>query len=108
LRLVGAAALVLTIGILLFPAFEPFGLQPRTGVQLRTLAAWTFLSGLRVVLIVLLAYALIRATGLLVKRFEHELTQGTGLDALERAKRARTLGAVLSKVVTVLSAASRC
>jgi hypothetical protein len=77
-------------------------------VQLRTLAAWTFLSGLRVVLIVLLAYALIRATGLLVKRFEHELTQGTGLDALERAKRARTLGAVLSKVVTVLSAASRC
>jgi small-conductance mechanosensitive channel len=102
LRLVGAAAFVLTIGILLFPAFELFGLRPKTGVHLRTLAAWTFASGLRVLLIVLLAYALVRATALLVRRFEHELTQGTGLDALERAKRARTLGAVVSKVATVL------
>ena len=101
LRLIGAAAFVLTVGILLFPAFELFGLRPRTGVHLRTLATWTFASGLRVLLIILLAYALVRATALLVKRFEHELTQGTGLDALERAKRARTLGAVVSKVATV-------
>jgi small conductance mechanosensitive channel len=102
LRLVGAAACVLTVGVLLFPAFEVFGLRPRTGVQLQTIAAWTFASGLRVLLIVLLAYALVRATTLLVKRFEFELTQGTGLDALERGKRARTLGAVVSKVATVL------
>ena len=102
LRFVGAAAFLLTVGVLLFPAFELFGLRPRTGLHLRTIAAWTFASGLRVVLIILLAYALVRATTLLVKRFEHELTQGTGLDALERAKRARTLGAVVSKVATVL------
>jgi small conductance mechanosensitive channel len=102
LRLVAAAAFVLTVGVLLFPAFEVFGLRPRTGVHLRTLAAWTFASGLRVLLIVALAYAFVRATALLVQRFEYELTQGTGLDALERAKRARTLGAVVSKVTTVL------
>ena len=34
-------------------------------------------------------------------RFEHELNRGTSLDALERAKRARTLGSVISKVVTI-------
>lgn len=102
LRLVGAAAFVLTVGVLLFPAFELFGLRPRTGVHLQTLATWTFASGLRVLLIVVLAYALVRAATLLVTRFEHELTQGTGLDALERAKRARTLGALVSKVTTVL------
>ena len=34
-------------------------------------------------------------------RFEHELNRGTSLDALERAKRARTLGSVINKVVTV-------
>ena len=102
LRLVGAAAFVLVVGTLLFPAFEAAGLRPRTGVHLQTVATWTFGSGLRVVLIVLFAYAAVRTAGLLVRRFENEVSAGTGLDALERAKRARTLGAVISKVTTVL------
>jgi len=37
-----------------------------------------------------------------VKRFEHDVNFGTGLDALERAKRARTLGSVLTNITTVL------
>jgi small-conductance mechanosensitive channel len=102
LRLIGAAAFVLVVGTLLFPAFEAAGLRPRTGVHLHTVAAWTFRSGLRVLLIVLIAYAAVRTMALLVRRFEHEVSFGTGLDALERAKRARTLGAVISKVTTVL------
>ena len=35
-----------------------------------------------------------------VKRFEHDVSFGTGLDALERAKRARTLGSVLRNITT--------
>ena len=100
-RVVGAAVFLLVTALLLFPAFEVAGLKPTTGLALRTLAAWSFTSGLRVLLIVLFAYALIRATALIVRRFEFELTQGTGLDALERAKRARTLGAVVDKVAHV-------
>jgi small conductance mechanosensitive channel len=102
LRLVGAATFLLVFSVLLFPAFEVVGLQPRTGVHLSTLAAWTFASGLRILLIFILAYALVRTVGLLVKRFEAELTRGTGLDALERAKRARTLGSVVNKAASVL------
>ncbi len=102
LNLIGAAAFVLLAGVLLFPAFELVGLRPRTGVQLRVLAAWIFASGLRIILILLLAYAVVRTIRLVVSRFEHELTRGTGLDALERAKRARTLGSVINKVVGVL------
>jgi small conductance mechanosensitive channel len=102
LRLVWAAAFILLFGILLFPAFEVVGLRPRTGLQIRTLSAWAFTSGLKVILIVVVAYALVRATTLMVSRFEHELTVGTTLDALERAKRARTLGAVVTKIGTVL------
>ncbi|MGB2717065.1 MAG: mechanosensitive ion channel family protein [Vicinamibacterales bacterium] len=102
LRFVGIATFVLVFGVLLFPAFEVVGLQPRTGVHLSTLAAWTFASGLRILLIFILAYALVRTVGLLVKRFEHELNRGTGLDALERAKRARTLGSVVNKGASVL------
>jgi moderate conductance mechanosensitive channel len=102
LRFVGAATFVLVFSVLLFPAFEVLGLQPRTGVHLSTLAAWTFASGLRILLIFILAYALVRTIGVLVKRFEAELNRGTGLDALERAKRARTLGSVVNKGATVL------
>jgi len=98
LRLVGSGVFLLLVGLLLFPAFQLAGLRPRTGIPLRTLAAWTFASGLRIVLIALVAYALIRVTALLVRRFEHDVSAGTDRDAVERGKRARTLGGVINKV----------
>jgi moderate conductance mechanosensitive channel len=100
-RLVGAATFVLLAGVLVIPAMELAGLRPRAGVDLVRLADWAFGAGLRVILIIVLAYAVIRMTSLAVSRFEHELTQLTGLDALERAKRARTLGGLVTNVVTV-------
>ncbi|MGH9309137.1 MAG: mechanosensitive ion channel family protein [Vicinamibacterales bacterium] len=102
LRLVSVGAFLLFTAILLFPAFELVGLRPPIGLHLETLATWAFGPGLRVLLIVVLAYALIRITGLVVTRFEHELNAGTTIDALERAKRARTLGTVVYKGSTVL------
>jgi small conductance mechanosensitive channel len=102
LRLVSAAAFVLVAAVLLFPAFELAGLQPRTGIHLQTLTAWALGPGLKIVLVLLISYALVRTTSLLVSRFEHELGTGTSLDALERAKRARTLGSVVNNVATVL------
>ena len=100
LRLIGAAVFVLVFGVLIFPAFEMVGLHPRTGVHLQTLTVWAFDSGLRVLLIASVAYAVIRLVGVGVKRFEHDVNFGTGLDALERAKRARTLGSVLTNITT--------
>jgi small-conductance mechanosensitive channel len=85
----------------LFPAFELAGLRPRAGVPLQSVGAWAFAHGFRILIVIVLAYALIRSTGLLVKRFEHDVTQGTTADALERAKRARTLGSVVGRVATV-------
>jgi moderate conductance mechanosensitive channel len=101
LRLVGTTAFLLIFLALLFPALEFAGLEPRTGVHLARLADWSFNYGLPLLATIVLCYALIRITGLLVTRFEYELNRGTTLDALERAKRARTLGSVLNKVVTV-------
>jgi small conductance mechanosensitive channel len=102
LRVVAAAAFIFAAAILLVPALEMAGLRPRTGVHLPALSMWTFGSGLRVLLIILLAYALVRMTALLVRRFEHEMSVGTNLDALERGKRARTLGSVVHNVTTAL------
>ena len=101
LRLVSTAAFLLIFAVLLFPALELTGLQPRTGLHLRQLSHWSYDKGLPLLATIVICYALMRITGLLVTRFEHELNRGTSLDALERAKRARTLGSVINKVVTV-------
>ena len=102
LRLVWAAVFLLVFALITVPILELAGLRPRTGVRLRTLADWMFGHGLRVVLISVLAYALIRTITLLIRRFEHEINLGTGLDALERAKRAKTLGSVIRNFATAL------
>ena len=102
LRIISATAFILALAVLLFPALEMAGLKPRTGVQLRVLSDWTFDAGLKILLIVLLAYALVRMAALLVRRFEYEMSLGTDLDAIERGKRARTLGSVVQNVTTAL------
>ena len=102
LRLIGFSTFVLVFAVLIFPAFQVAGLHPRAGVRLHALSTWAFNSGLRVLLIAAVAFAIIRTVGLSVKRFEHDVNFGTGLDALERAKRARTLGGILTSVTTVV------
>src|SRR5215471_1382402 len=68
LRLIGLTALALVFCLLVFPAFEVAGLHPRAGVHLRTLSTWAFDSGLRVLLIVGVAFAIVRTVALSVKR----------------------------------------
>ena len=100
LRLIGFGTFLLIFFVLLFPAFEAVELRPRTGLGLRTLSTWAFGSGLKVLLVGVVAFAIIRMVDVAVKRFEHDINFGTGLDALERAKRARTLGTVLTNGTT--------
>jgi moderate conductance mechanosensitive channel len=102
LRLIGIATFVLVFVVLIFPAFEMAELHPRFGLRLRTLSTWTFESGPRVLLVAAFAFALIRMVAIGVKRFEVDANFGTGLDAMERAKRARTLGSVLTNITTVV------
>ena len=102
LRLAGFAVFVLALGIVAVPLLELVGLRPRGGVRLRELSTWLFTSGLRVILIAALGFILVRLITLLVGRFEHEMNVGTSLDALERAKRARTLGSLIRNVSTAM------
>ena len=102
LRIVGAAAFVLAVSVVLVPALDLAGLHPRRGVHVGRLVDWGLTSGSKIVVIAILAYALVRMTTLAVRRFEYEVGAGTAVDTLERAKRARTLGSVIERVVTVL------
>lgn len=101
-RIVAWAVFWLSVIALIFPALELAGVQARAGLPVRAIVDWFFRSGLRILLVIVLAYAVMRIVAVVVRRFEHEISQGTGLDVLERAKRARTLGGLIQNVVTAL------
>jgi small conductance mechanosensitive channel len=101
-RLVGAMVFAVAAAAFFFPAVEALGYRGRTGLPLQTLSRWFFASGLRALFIAVLAYAAIRTMSLVVRRFEDDITRTGGPDAVDRAKRARTLGDVLRKAITAL------
>ena len=102
LRVVFFTTLALVSALLLFPALDWAGVRPLIGSDGHGIANWLLGPGLRIVLIALVAYTATRATDLLVRRFELEVSRGTTVDELERATRAHTLGAVARKTVSGL------
>jgi small conductance mechanosensitive channel len=102
LRLVAFLTFVIVSILLIFPALELTGVRPRVSGDMRDVTIWLRGSGLRILLIVLIAYGLSRAVSLLVTRFERELKGGHRLHSREQAKRARTIGFIVNKMATAL------
>jgi small conductance mechanosensitive channel len=63
---------------------------------------WLLFAALRIVVIVCAAYLLIRIGGAATGRFEREMSRGTGLDAIERTKRAQTFARFLQRSLAVV------
>jgi small-conductance mechanosensitive channel len=84
------------------PALELAGARLRRGLRLEQLADWGATHGLKIIVIAVLAFVLVRTIGLMVRRFEHEVSQNTSLEVLERAKRAKTLGGLVQNVLTTM------
>jgi moderate conductance mechanosensitive channel len=101
-RVVRACVFLLVGVTLIVPALELAGAQIEAGLHLHTLATWLLRSGLRVLLIIALAYVVIRSVSLFTARLEAELAVGDAHQALERAKRARTLGDLLRNVTAAV------
>jgi moderate conductance mechanosensitive channel len=102
LRVVFFTTLALVSALLLFPALDWAGLHPLIGSDGLEIANWFLGPGLRIVVIALVAYTATRATNLLVRRFELEVSKGATVDKLERARRAHTLGTVVRNAVNGL------
>lgn len=62
---------------------------------------WLLGAGLRIVTIAAAAYVVMRIGWAAARRFEHEMGRGIGLDAIERTKRAQTLGRLLQKTLSI-------
>ncbi len=60
------------------------------------------ISLVRVVVIAVISYVVVRIGAAAARRFEKHMSRGTGLDVLERTKRAQTLARLLQKTLTVV------
>jgi len=97
LRVVFVTTLALVSALLVFPALDVAGLRPQVGHDYVETADWLFESGLRVVLIALVAYALRRAADMVVRRFERAVSEHTAPDERGPTRRVHTLGTVVRK-----------
>jgi small conductance mechanosensitive channel len=91
LRVARALTFVVMFVVLAFPALDLAGVNPGVGMESEDLGRWAARTGIRIVALFLLAFVIVRVLSTVIERAEHDLTVGTGLDALERRKRAQTI-----------------
>lgn len=63
-----------------------------------------FSSGIHIALIAVAAFIIIRVGSAAIRRLQHEMSTGSGLNVLERTKRAQTLGQLLQSALVVVVA----
>jgi moderate conductance mechanosensitive channel len=99
IRVVRAAVFLAVFAALLLPALDLTGVGPRAGASL-SLEEWFFASGLRIAVIAILAYVVIRIIAATARRLEEELARQETPDLVERLKRARTLSRLIQNALT--------
>ena len=101
-RIVAATIFVITAVALSFPALRLAGYQTAFGGTPDALGRWVLASGLRIAIIGILAYLVIRIGSAAGRRFEREMSRGTGLDVIERTKRAQTLSRLIQRTLAIV------
>ena len=84
------------------PALEFAGVQTNVGMTSRTLGEWVLGSGLRIFVIAILSYALVRIIAETSRRLEQEMGRAATADMAERLKRARTVSRLVQNALTAL------
>lgn len=102
IRLVRATVFVIVAALLLLPALEVAGIETAFGPNLESLSVWFFRTGLRILIIAVLAYVVTRLISLLVSRLQASMSAETGVAGVELARRANTLGSLIQRSLTAL------
>ena len=100
IRIVRGAVFLAVFAALLLPALDVVGVGPRVGVTSATLGEWFFGSGLRIAVIAILSYVVVRIIAASARRLEEELGRQETPDMVERMKRARTLSRLVQNALT--------
>ncbi len=101
LRLLAVGLVVCFTVLLLPPVLEMFGEPLRAGLRLSTLKGWLLNNGLRILIVLTLAYLLLSTTSVVVARLEKYLGHARTAPSPELAKRARTLGDLIGNAFRV-------
>jgi moderate conductance mechanosensitive channel len=101
-RIIRLVIFVLVAAALALPALTIAGYRTSVAESPEAMARWFLAGGLRIAVIAVVAYLLIRLGSAAARRFERAMSTGTGLDVVERTKRARTLGVLLQKTLSVV------
>lgn len=101
-RIIKLTIFTVTAVALGLPALKLAGYRGRIGIDPEALGRWAFDAGLRIAVICVTAYFLIRIGSAAARRFEREMGRGSGLDVIERTKRAQTLSRLLQKSLTIV------
>lgn len=102
IRLIRFAIFAAVVLALALPALELAGVETSVGLTSRVLTAWLFGSGVRILVISVLTYAVLRIISATAVRIEQEMGHATSADGGERVKRARTLSGLVQNALTVV------
>ena len=101
-RIIRLVIFLVTAVALSFPALNLVGYRTRFGSNPETVLRWVLDAGLRIAVIALCAYLIVHIGSAAARRFELEMSRGSGPDVHERSKRANTLGRLLQKTLSTL------
>jgi moderate conductance mechanosensitive channel len=101
-RVTRATVFAAMLIVLLLPLADIASGRVAARVSRDVLVAWVLSSGLRIVLVALLAYLLVRAITASTARLEAQVLSGGGPDRIEHIKRARTLGRLIKNALTAV------
>jgi small-conductance mechanosensitive channel len=101
-RLIRIVVFVLLALVLIFPALELVGLSTSVGLHPEALGSWLLESGLRIGVVILVAFLIMRIVSTVTTRFEREMERSEGIETLERLRRARTLGTLIRSTLGTL------
>jgi moderate conductance mechanosensitive channel len=91
-----------SFAVFAFPALDFAGVDLRVGMRTRDVGVWAAETGVRIVALLVLAFVVVRILSAVIVRAEREMAMGTGLDALERRKRAQTVASVVRRALSTL------
>jgi small conductance mechanosensitive channel len=101
-RVVRVTSFVVTAALLAFPALNLAGVDLGVGLNVADLSRWAARTGLRILVILLLAFAVVRLLAAVILRAESDLASGDGVAALEHRKRAQTIASVAQRGLSAL------
>ena len=92
----------ITAAIVALPALRLAGYRPVYTRNPEVFTEWLLGAGVRIVLIAIAAYIIIRIGSTATRQLQREMSAGSGLDVIERTKRAQTIGKLLQNTLALV------